>query len=100
MIDLIDFSNCVLSTRNLQYAGRAREKRISILNFIRFKNEDFKKACNRVYKKVNEELENIEEMILSIPESFNGLTIMTENRKRYYIETFKIRINNILKICL
>lgn len=75
------------------------EKRISILNFIRFKNEDFKKACNRVYKKVNEELENIEEMILSIPESFNGLTIMTENRKRYYIETFKIRINNILKIC-
>ena len=27
MISIIDFSNCKLSNRNLQYAGRAGEKR-------------------------------------------------------------------------
>lgn len=27
MIELIDFSNCELSSRNLQYGGRAGEKR-------------------------------------------------------------------------
>ena len=27
MIKIIDFTNCVLSSRNLEYAGRAGEKR-------------------------------------------------------------------------
>lgn len=40
MIDLIDFSNCMLSSRNLEYAGRAGEKRGIIYNsefwFLKF----------------------------------------------------------------
>ena len=40
MIKLIDFSNCILSDRNLQYGGRAGEKRGIIYNdefwFLKF----------------------------------------------------------------
>ena len=40
MINIIDFSNCKLSNRNLQYAGRAGEKRGIIYNdenwFLKF----------------------------------------------------------------
>ena len=40
MIKLIDFTNCKLSSRNLEYAGRAGEKRGIIYNdefwFLKF----------------------------------------------------------------
>ena len=47
MIEIIDFTNCKLSKRNLEYAGRAGEKRGIIYNdelwFLKFpKNSEIK----------------------------------------------------------
>ena len=58
IIELIDFSKCELSSRNLQYCGRAREKRGVI---------------------------------------YNGVSVISDNRKDYYLKTLKIRLDYIAK---
>ncbi len=73
------------------------EKRISNLNILELNNVDLDKAIIRVYEKVVDELDEIEDVIKSIPNDFNNLQIMSDDRKLYYIETFKLRLNDILK---
>ncbi len=73
------------------------EKRISNLYILELNNVDLDKAIIRVYEKVVDELDEIKDFIESIPNDFNDLQIMSDDRKLYYIETFKLRLNDILK---
>ncbi len=73
------------------------EKRISNLNILELNDFDLEKAIIRIYEKVMDKLDEIEIFINSIPNNFNDLQIMSDARKLYYNDTFKLRINEILK---
>ncbi len=72
-------------------------KRLLLKDLIKIDNKDFKESATRVYKKVLEKDNEIENFINSIPSTFNGIEIISDIRKKYYIETFKIRFKEILE---
>ena len=72
-------------------------ERIKNLDILDIKNKDLKEAIMRVSDKVYVKLNDIENFIKSIPESFNGIQIMSSNRKKYYFETFKIRYFSLVR---
>ena len=47
MIELIDFSNCKLSSRNLEYGGRVGEKKGIIFNENISRSQDASFSLNR-----------------------------------------------------
>lgn len=71
--------------------------RIRIEDILKIKNADLSKSIHKVFKLVEQKLNEIEDLIYNIPSSFNGVEIMSDIRKKYYIETFKIRLEKILK---
>ena len=75
-----------------------KERRIRIEDILKIKNTDLSKSIHRVYKLVEQKLNEIEDLINGIPSSFNGVEIMSDVRKKYYIKTFKIRLEMILKV--
>lgn len=75
-----------------------KERRIRIEDILKIKNTDLSKSIHKVYKLVEQKLNEIEDLINDIPSSFNGVEIMSDVRKKYYIKTFKIRLEMILKI--
>ena len=50
-----------------------------------------------VYNKVMNKLGEIENLIKEIPNEYNDIQIITDNRKDYYIKTLKIRLQYIAK---
>jgi hypothetical protein len=46
---------------------------------------------------VKDKLNDIIKFINEIPNEYNGLLIMSNDRKEYYIKTIELRINEILK---
>lgn len=120
---IIDFTNCKLSNRNLQYGGRAGEKRgivyndenklmSSALNGITAyedENQNMITAINMLYIVYNltpnllkevydtfiNNLKNIEEMIYNIPTTYKNNIFMSDIRKKYYLETLNIRLTYI-----
>ena len=75
-----------------------KEKRIRNEDILKIENADLSKSIHKVYKLVEQKLNEIEDFINDIPSSFNGVEIMSGIRKKYYIETFKIRLETILKV--
>ena len=74
-----------------------QEKRIRNLDILHLDNLDLKAAVKRVYALVKEKWDEIEYLIDDIPETENGLLVMSETRKRYYKETIRLRFENILE---
>lgn len=72
------------------------EKRISIRDILKNKDSCLKERMLYVSKLISEKFNEIEEFINSIPNSFEGLDIISEERKKYYISTMRIRINEFL----
>lgn len=70
---------------------------ISISDIFKIKNKDLNETIIRVSDKVYEKLGQIEELIDSIPESYNGIEIMSDARKKYYLESFKNRYFLLLR---
>ena len=159
IMKIIDFSKCELSNRNLEYAGRAGEKRGIIYNgemwFLKFPkntvgmskvsglsyvtsplsefigssiykllgydvhetilgicndgkripitkildivNQNNKESIFRVYSRINENMDKIKSLINDIPTEYNGIEIMSNARKEYYLKTIDIRIEQLLK---
>ena len=64
---------------------------INISNIFDIKNKDLNEAIKRVSDKVYGKLGEIEEFFESIPETYNGIEIMSNLRKKYYLESFKNR---------
>ena len=75
MIEIIDFTNCELSSRN----------------------NDLKISIARIKKLVESKMHEIIAFINSIPSSFNGVDIMSDFRKEYYLKTFAIRFETLSK---
>ena len=73
------------------------ESQISIVKMLKNENKDFIEAMKRVYSKVIACLDDIESFIKGIPNEFSGAFVVSENRKSYYIETFKIRLEMLEK---
>lgn len=73
------------------------EKRIPINKILELKNDDLKKAILKVNDCVANHLNEIEKFINDIPQSINGIDIMSNKRKEYYFKTFKIRFETILQ---
>lgn len=73
------------------------EKRIPINKILELKNDDLKKAIIKVSQLIDNHLDEIINFIQEIPTTYSGITIMSKNRKTYYIETFKIRFETLLK---
>lgn len=70
---------------------------ISILDIFKIKNKDLNEAIRRVSEKVYEKLSAIEDFFESIPETYDGIKIMSDSRKKYYFETFKIRYFTLVR---
>lgn len=66
--------------------------RLTAAQFLQLQNEDLEIAKNKVTKMIKTHLNEIECLINSIPNSFNGVEIITDNRKKYYFETIKERL--------
>ena len=73
------------------------ENRIRIMDILSRDNLDLKISIKKVYSLVKTNMKRIEEFIYSIPNSFNGVSLMSDLRKEYYLETFKIRFKEILE---
>ena len=59
-------------------------------------NQDLKQSIERVKKLINDNFVKIINLINEIPNTYNGVDIMSEIRKEYYIKTLKIRLDNLL----
>ncbi len=71
------------------------DKKINPLKYIEsMENKDLNYAILRIVPRIN--LKEIEEIINSVPNKFNNLEIISDTRKKFYIETIKYRYNNIL----
>ncbi len=73
------------------------EKRISNLQILNVNNDDLNKAIIKVYELVNDRFNDIITFINKIPNEYNELLVMSNKRKQYYIETMKLRIEEILR---
>ncbi len=73
------------------------ENRISILKILNLNNEDLNNAIIKVYELFNDKFNDIVQFINEIPIKYNNLLIISNERKEYYIETIKLRFDEILK---
>ena len=73
------------------------ENRIRNNEILKIKNKDLKNEISKISNMVSLKLKEIEDFINGIPSSFKGMEIMSDLRKEYYIKTFKIRFEEILK---
>ena len=73
------------------------EKRIMNKDILNINNHDLKESIVRVYYLVRDKMDEIVKFINSIPTNFEGIDIMSDARKEYYLETFKMRFKNILE---
>lgn len=74
------------------------ERRIRNEDMLKISNPDFEKSLKKVINIVERKMTEIIDLIENIPSSYNGLEIMSDVRKDYYIATFKIRFNQMKKI--
>lgn len=69
---------------------------ISNVDIFKLKNKDLAESIKRVKQLVEKKMKEIEDFINNIPTYFKDNLIITDDRKKYYIDTFKIRFNEFL----
>lgn len=70
-------------------------ERYNAKRIINLDNQDLKEAKIRIVKLIVCHMAEIEELINDIPEEFNGIQIISKERKQYYLETIKLRIKTL-----
>lgn len=75
------------------------EKRISAISIIKIIEKTNKEVIQRVCNNVYQNMDKIKKFIKDIPNTFQGVQIISELRKDYYIKTFEIRFNELQRIC-
>ncbi|MDO5330582.1 MAG: CtkA family protein [Bacillota bacterium] len=73
-----------------------QERRIRNEELVKLDNGDLRKSMKKIASLVGERFDDIVEFINGIPSSFMDVAVMSDERKRYYIETFRIRYEEIL----
>lgn len=73
------------------------EDRIQNRDILKIKNNDLKKEIQYIYNLVKEKFPEISAFLDEIPNTFNGIEIMSNLRKDYYFATFQLRFKEILE---
>ena len=73
------------------------EKRITAVNLLRVIKEYMPTTFVKVYNNIISNFEKIENLIYDIPNEYNGIQVISDNRKDYYLKTLKIRLEYIAK---
>ena len=73
------------------------EKRIRNEDIVKINNADLKTAIGRIKNLVESKMNEIIAFISSIPANFKDVDVMSNLRKEYYIKTFTIRFETLLK---
>ena len=71
------------------------EKRISAINILEYIKENRSDTIYRVYNKFSKLFGEIEYFIGQIPNMFEEIMIISDERKEYYLKTLKIRLEYI-----
>lgn len=67
-------------------------KRISLMNIINYIDENNLNIIKEIYTNVINNLDKIKNVFENIPNEYKCVDIITDERKLYYYETFKIRL--------
>lgn len=70
-------------------------KRISLMNIINYISKNDLNLMKDIFSKVITNLDKIKSTINDIPNTYENVNIITDERKSYYFETFKIRLQYI-----
>ena len=73
------------------------EKRIRNSEILLLDNSDLRQSIIRVYELVKDKLAEINRFIDDVPSDYDGLLIMSEERKRFYKETLRLRFVHLLE---
>lgn len=73
------------------------EKRITATNILKVIKENMPSTFIKVYNMIISNLEKIEKLIYDIPNEYNGIPVISDNRKVYYLKTLRIRLDYIAK---
>ena len=73
------------------------EKRIPITKILEIVSKNSKDSISKVYRMINENMNKIEALIEDIPTDYDGIEIMSDARKEYYLKTLNIRVDQLLK---
>ncbi len=65
-----------------------------------YDNNNLKQSIKRVRELVTEKKDEIISFMNDIPSSYNGVEVMSDARKEFYIKTFLIRLDELLKVKL
>lgn len=74
-----------------------KEKKISIMEMLEIVKTNANSVLVGTIDTITKHMDNIEKIIMDIPESFKGTSIISKLRKKYYIETLKIRLDLMKK---
>ncbi len=74
----------------------SNDKPISIKGLMEFDNADLRNAIRRIYLRAKEKLIEVIAFINGLPTDFKGVSIISETRKKYYIESYRLRLEEVL----
>ena len=73
------------------------EKRITAMNILKVIKENKPETFAKVYTNILSNFTEIKKLITNIPNEYNGISVISDNRKDYYLKTLKIRLEYIAK---
>lgn len=81
---------------SLQTAYKIDGHNLSIKKFVEIDNEKMKDAFFKIVPLINQRFQDIKDMIQEIPESYQGIHIIDQPTKDFYIKSMEIRYQEIL----
>lgn len=73
-----------------------KDKLLSAKKLLKLENTDLQDALLRIVPLIECKLEEIKDFINRLPNNYNGIDIISENRKAYYIKTIETREKELL----
>lgn len=71
-------------------------KVLQFRKLLKMEDEDINKAIKRVVPIIQEHMDQIANMIYAIPESENGIEIISKERKEFYVKGMEMRLQELL----
>ncbi len=94
---LNDTSRLIQSSMNTITGYGINGHALTSKKLLNFENNDLKKAMIKNIPLFKNKMKEIKDFINSIPESYQGLTIITQARKEFYIKGMEIRLEHLLE---
>ncbi len=73
------------------------EKRITAINILNYIKDNKSDTFNKVYNNILRHYDEISKLIRDIPNTYEDMLILSNERKEYYLKTLQIRLNYISK---